>query len=585
MSRFIFVLLFFSSGFSAGAYAASYDLVVDRGVIRVGGEERPALTINGTVPGPLLRFREGEEVVIKVTNRLAEDTSLHWHGLLLPAAMDGVPGLSFPGIKPGESFTYKFRIRQSGTYWYHSHSGLQEPIGVYAPIVIDPADEDPVKYDREFTVMLSDWSNEQPEKILSNLKKKSDYYNYNKRTLGDLMRELGAAKSQAAKDAIIEDRQAWGQMRMDPTDIADVSGFTFLLNGKDPESNWTGVFQPGERVRLRFINAAAMSFFDVRIPGLKMTVVQSDGQNVQPVAVDEFRIAVAETYDVIVEPEAGKAYTIFAESMDRSGYARGTLAPREGMTAEIPPLRERPLLTMADMGSGHAGHDMEAMKKASSMPAMHQPVRTGKAPMQHGMHKLKGSSPMASMHQKMHGKAMMPGMMGQPMQPGTKPGVPMDHGSSMPGMKQGMPMSQGSVETAPYRTLVYQDLRSLVPYEKKPPEREIQLRLTGNMERYFWSINDKKYSEAEPIRLRHNERVRVKFVNETMMNHPMHLHGHWMEIDNGQGALGPRKHVVNVKPGETVYFDLTADALGKWAFHCHLFYHLATGMFREVIVE
>ncbi len=517
------------AGAAGSAFAGTYDLAIEQTRINVTGRERPALAINGQIPGPVLRFKEGEDVTINVTNRLAVDTSIHWHGLLLPYTQDGVPGISFPGIKPGETFTYRFTVKQSGTYWYHSHSGLQEQAGVYGPIVIEPNGREPFKVDREYVVMLSDWTDEKPEAVLSNLKKMSDYYNYNQRTLGTFFDDV-------AKDgwsAAMRDRLAWGEMRMAPTDIADVTGYTFLVNGQNPAQNWTALFKPGERIRLRFINGAAMSYFDLRIPGLKLLVVQADGNNVQPVPVDELRIAVAETYDVIVQPKDDRAYTIHAESMDRTGYARGTLAPREGMQGDIPPPRPRPLLTMADMGMAHGGMD-------------------------HGA----------------GGQAAMPGM---------------DH-SKMAGMSERSDYAPGSglkpTATDSGRFLVYGDLKAMRPFsDYRVPDREIELRLTGNMERYIWSFNGKKYSEAEPIRLRYGERVRIKFVNETMMSHPMHLHGMWMQLDNGTGRFSPLKHVVNVPPGQTMTVDVPVDALGEWAFHCHLMYHMATGMFRKVIVE
>jgi len=528
------------AGFAGGAMAASFDLTIGETQIDVSGRKHPAMAVNGQIPGPVLRFREGEEVTINVTNKLGVDTSIHWHGLLVPYRMDGVPGISFPGIKPGETFTYKFPARQAGTYWYHSHSGLQEQAGVYGPLIIDPAKREPFRYDREYVVMLSDWTDTRPETVLSKLKKRSDYYNSNRRTVGDFFRDA----SEKGWGPTVRDRLDWGAMRMTPTDIADVAGYTFLVNGRNPAQNWTGLFKPGERIRLRFINGSAMSYFDVRIPGLKMTVVQADGNNVQPVPVDEFRIAVAETYDVIVRPQEDRAYTVFAEPLDRSGYARGTLAPREGMTAPVPALRPRPLLTMADMGQGHGGMDHDGGKGAAEpgAPAGH----------------------------------VMPGM---------------DHGSMGHGGQAAMPAMSGSASgIAPKaanggKVLVYRDLRSMTRYaDYRKPDREITLRLTGNMERYFWSINDRKYSEAEPIRLRYGERVRIRFVNETMMSHPMHLHGMWMQLDTGKQAFNPLKHVVNVAPGETLTVDVPVDAMGEWAFHCHLLYHMATGMFRKVIV-
>lgn len=516
------------------AAAGTYDLTIAPLAVNFSGETREAMAINGQIPGPTLRFKEGEDVVINVTNRMKHDTSVHWHGILLPPEMDGVPGISYPGIKLGETFTYRFTTKQSGTYWYHSHSGLQEQSGIYGALVIDPVKKEPYRFDRDYVVMLSDWTDENPESVLRKLKVKSDYYNYNQRTFGTF---LDDAKKKGF-GAALRDRMEWGEMRMAPTDIADVTGYVFLANGKTSAQNWTGLFKPGERVRLRFINGSAMTYFDVRIPGLKMTVVQADGNNVLPMPVDRFRIAVAETYDVIVQPKEDRAFTIMAESVDRTGAARGTLAPREGMSAEVPAMSPRPLLTMADMGMGgdHAGHVMSSMAGTVGGAA-------------------KGADPHA-------GHVMGP-------------------------MSEYAPGSGLAPEkTKGEKFLVYGDLRAMRPWKDyRKPDREIEIRLGGNMERYIWTINGKKFSEAEPIRLRYGERVRFKFVNETMMAHPMHLHGMWMQLDNGTGRFSPLKHVLNVAPGMTLNADVPADAIGEWAFHCHLLFHMASGMMQKVIVE
>jgi len=546
------------------AYAGVYDLVIEEKTVNITGRDRKAVTINGSVPGPLLRWREGEDVTINVTNRLDEVSSIHWHGVLVPAAMDGVPGISFKGIKPGETFTYRFTVKQSGTYWYHSHSGTQEQSGHYAPLVIDPAGPEAFQYDREYVVFLSDWTDEDPDRVFARLKKQSGYYNFNKRTVFDFFRDV----ARKGWGPTIADRLAWGRMRMDPTDIADVTGstYTFLINGQPPEANWTALFTPGERVRLRFINGAAMTYFDVRIPGLEMEVVQADGQAVEPVVVDEFRIAVSETYDVIVEPLEARAYTIFAEAMDRSGYARGTLAPRPGMSAPLPERRPRPIRTMADMGM------------------VHGTMAPGQAGQQPGMdHGAMG-----------HGQAdTMPGMAHGAMAPGGEGMVahgPDTHGrgnSMVPMMTRSRLHEPGAgLENTGTRVLLYTDLRSREPgYDLRQPEREIELHLTGNMERYIWGFDGRKYSESEPIRFRYGERLRVTLVNDTMMEHPIHLHGMWMELDNGNGEHNPRKFTINVKPGERLSFLVTADALGSWAFHCHLLYHMDAGMFLKVVVS
>ena len=531
---------------SLPAMAKPYELTVDYVEIDTGDTKTTGIGYNGSSPGPTLRFREGEEAEIKVTNNLDEATSIHWHGLILPYQMDGVPGISFPGIAPGETFTYRFPVQQNGTYWFHSHSGFQEPDGAYGSIIIEPEKREPFRFDREYVVVLKDKHPHSGARIMRNLKMMPDYYNRQQRTLGTLMDDV-------AKDglsATLSDRKDWGNMRMTPTDIEDVQGFTGLINGKSPEQNWTGLFKPDERVRLRFINASAMTYFDVRIPGLEMTVVQADGNNVQPVTVDEFRIAVAETYDVIVQPKEDRAYAIMAESMGRSGYAFASLAPREGMRAEMPkPRTDGPLLTMADMGMSH-----------DSMPGM-----------DHGAMDMTLQPDMAGMDH-----SNMPGMDHSAMNMGAKPADPF--------YASGSGLIPKAVNGGKF--LSYADLKAQKPrYPERPAMREIELRLTGNMERYVWSINGIKYEDADPIRLQYGERVRFTFINETMMAHPMHLHGMWSMLDNGNGKWNPVKHTINVNPGTTVSFETEVDEPGEWAFHCHLSYHMASGMFRKVIVE
>ena len=575
------------------------DLTVGHTPFTVGGRTGHAVTINGVLPAPLLRLREGQNVRLAVTNTLDEDTSIHWHGLLVPFQMDGVPGISFPGIKPKSTFVYEFPIVQAGTYWYHSHSGLQEQLGHYGPIVIDPEGEDPIQSDREHVIVLSDHSQMHPHAIFRKLKQVGGgYFNYQRQTLAGLL---------AKEDQPLKDRLDWGNMRMDPTDVSDVTGstYTYLVNGHGPRDNWTALFKPGERVRLRFVNASAMTTFNVRIPGLKLTVVQADGLNVRPVEVDEFQIAVAETYDVIVTPTDDRAYTLVGESVDRSGMARATLAPREGMTAEVPPLRKRPLADMKDMGMGdmdmsgmsgmdHAamGHDMSAggtaaggmagmdMGAGASMPSMQKPADSSMANMP-GMGSGSGDT--------MGGMAMG-GMGSMNMRDASKaPQVKMGPGvqtiSPMPMDRTGEP-GQG-LEDVGHRVLVYRDLMAV---ERNPdvraPDRAMEIHLTGNMERYMWSFDGVKLSDKrEPIPFIENERVRVTLVNDTMMSHPIHLHGHFFELVTGHGEYSPRKHTVNVAPGGKVSFDVTADAVGDWAFHCHMLYHMHAGMMRVVSVR
>lgn len=501
----------------------------------VGGRTGHAITVNDTLPAPLLRLREGQNVRLSVTNTLDEDTSIHWHGILLPFQMDGVPGVSFPGIRPSETFVYEFPVRQAGTFWYHSHSGLQEPVGHYGPIIIDPAAPDPVDYDREHVLVLSDWSFTHPHEIMMRLKQSPGYFNHQRTTLAGLF--SGEDRISAA------DRRMWAAMRMDPRDILDVSGatYTYLINGHGPQENWTGLFRPGERVRLRIINASAMSILNVRIPGLPMIVVQADGENVRPVIVDEFQISIAETYDVIVQPTEDRAYTIVTEAIDRSGLGRATLAPRLGMSAVVPPLREVPNLTMRDMGMGeHAG--------MAGMGAMN-----------------------------MRDPNVAPADM--------EMGVGVQTISPMPQDRMGERPT--GLENVDHRVLVYTDLIALAPNrDTRAPSRTIEIHLTGNMERFMWGFDGRRFSElVEPIRFERNERVRVTLVNDTMMSHPIHLHGHFFELVNGHPGHQPLKHTVNVAPGGKVTFDLTANAPGDWAFHCHLLLHMHAGMFNIVTVR
>ncbi|TKS61208.1 MAG: copper resistance protein CopA [Nitrospira sp.] len=579
------------------------DLIISEQLFRVDGRIGTAMTINGTIPGPVIRLKEGQQATLRVTNRLEESTSIHWHGLLLSPEMDGVPGVSFAGIEPGITFTYQFPIRQSGTYWFHSHSGGQELMGMYAPMIIDPQEPEPFRYERDYVVVLSDWSFDSPETLLSNLKKLGGYYNFQKRATREFLTDVGRMGFWPA----LQNYLSWDQMRMDPTDFADVTGyaFTYLMNGRSPAGNWTGLFRPGERVRLRFIDAAAMTFYDVRIPGLTMTVVQTDGQNVQPVVVDEFRMGPAETYDVIVEPAEDRPYTIFAETMDRSGYARGTLATRAGLSAEIPERRPRPLRTMEDMGMKMEGMDMQGMDMPGMKPHAHGGGMTmpGMAPSGE-MPSVKPSDDTPTMEHGQHGSGMekmpdrheMPAMgAGDPRRskiPGAEPvkHSPDDHG---PGNQTVAEYSRNrlgepgrGLEDSERRVLLYTDLKSLAPYsDQREPEREIELHLTGHMNRYMWSFDGKKYSEArEPIRFRYGERLRWTFVNDTMMEHPLHLHGMWMHLENGAGEYLPRKHTVIVKPAERLSVAITADAPGRWAFHCHLLLHMEAGMFRVVEV-
>ena len=680
-----------------------FNLRIEHTTANITGRVRPAIAINGQIPAPLLRFREGEEVIINVANRLREDTSIHWHGLILPSGQDGVPGISdgFQGIAAGQTHQYRFPLVQAGTYWYHSHSSTQEQAGMYGPIVIDPVRPDPVPVQQDHIIVLSDWTDENPHRIIQNLKRDPGYYNYNRRTAVSLFRELQAAPNGEARAAVVRDRMMWADMRMDPTDIEDVTGYTFLVNGRTPQQNFTALYQPGQSVRLRFINSGAMSHFDVRIPGLQMTVIQAHGNNVVPVTVDEFRIAPSETFDVVVRPAGDRQYQVLAESMGRQGFASFSLATREGLSMmPLPPHRERPLLTMADMGGpyGPTGLDRGTLRPEVDRPASIAPMDMGSmdhgamghggaggsmAGMNHGnmpgMNQgASGGGAMAGMNHAAMGHAMpgaaaggmamaqarpqpggtmdhsnmpgmdhstMPGMNhgpganqptggaparggqqprqpaqpprgGQPAAPGSQRGsaptsqnhAAMGHGASpgrgqvgqvdmsaanagaghgaMAGMGERDPWASNTGAPTGAKVLSYRDLRALNNhYPVREPDRMIEVRLTGNMERYFWSINGNRFSEAQPIVLWLGERVRMRFINETMMSHPMHLHGLWMQPQVGNGQQNPLLHVVSIKPGSTAEVDVEADAEGGWAFHCHMLFHMETGMMRKVEVR
>ena len=557
-----------------------FDLRIAEAPVNFTGAARTGITVNGSIPAPLVRWREGDTVTMRVANALSEDTSIHWHGMILPANMDGVPGLSFHGIHPGETYTYKFTVRQGGTYWYHSHSGFQEQRGLYGPLVIDPREPEPFQFDREHVVLLTDWTDEDPKRVFGKLKKQSDYYNHNRRNLGDFMkdvREQGFSKTMA-------DRRAWGTMRMTPTDLADVSGYTYthLMNGVTPSGNWTGLFKAGERVRLRFINGSAMTYFDVRIPGLKMTVVAADGQYVHPVSVDEFSIATAETFDVIVEPSGQDAFTIFAQAMDRTAYAAGTLAVREGLQAPVPALDPRPLLSMADMGHGGPGHDMAAMAAPAAVDphAGHNMPAPPAAVDPHAGHNMPAAPAATDPHA---GHNMSAGG-GAQAHPDTENSPLVDMQAMTPTARLSDP-GLGLRDNG-RRVLTYADLKStFADPDGRDPGRTVELHLTGHMERFAWSFNGVKFADAEPLRLTYGERLRIVLVNDTMMTHPIHLHGMWSDLEDEAGNFQVRKHTIDMPPGTKRAYRVRADALGRWAYHCHLLFHMEAGMFREVRVE
>jgi len=541
------------------------DLHIRREDMNVAERIARPITINGSMPGPLLRLKEGQRASLRVSNALNESTSIHWHGIILPENMDGVPGVSFPGIDPGETFHYEYDVNQNGTYWYHSHSGLQEQLGHLGPIVIDPADGD-IGADREHVIILSDWTFEDPDEVFRNLKVAEGYYNYQQRTLGDTIddiRRQGLAKTW-------QERSMWNEMRMSARDLLDVTGstYTYLMNGRDNSINWTALYKPGEKIRLRVINGSAMTFFDFRIPGLEMTVVSADGQPIKPVTVDEFRIGVAETYDVIVTPKNDRPYTLFAESMDRSGYVRGTLATELGQEAPVPELRPVPERGMAAMGMSHEMGGMDMITTNEDQLGMddHQEMSGG-----HGGHKAatqqRPSAPDLGIEHAPGGHGPGAAMIARnPVSRLNEPGI--------------------GLENVDHRVLVYGDLIGAHPWpDDRAPERDIELHLTGNMEKYMWSFDGVKYTEVDgPVEFHHGERLRLIMVNDTMMDHPIHLHGMWMELENGQYPR-PRKHTISIKPSEVVSLQISADALGSWAFHCHLLYHMKAGMFRVVRVS
>jgi len=541
------------------------DLFIERRWLQVGGKSGRAITINGSIPGPVIRMQEGKEALIRVHNRLDESTSIHWHGILLPFNMDGVPGISFPGIPAGKTFTYRYPIRQNGTYWYHSHTGLQEQLGHYGQLIVEPAEPDPVEYDVEHSIILSDWTFENPDRVLWKLKTMEGYYNFQRPTLANIDNQMRATGMSLSE--VLGKRLAWDRMRMDPTDIADITGatYTYLMNGKAAHENPTFIAEPGQRVRLRIVNASTMTFYDVRIPGLPMTVVQADGQDIKPVETDEFRIGVAETYDVIVTLPDAHAYTLLAETMDRSGYARGTLTPSRGMPADVPEQRRRPMLTMADMGMMMHG----------------------------GMHGMGSENPDGMQH----------AMPQQTSSDGQRRDLPttnlierIQHGPDKHGPAS-ITMAQTAYRRLDYpgtglgddgwRVLTYSQLRALEePSDRRPPTRQFDLHLTGNMHKYIWGFDGKKWSQSNMIRFQYGERLRINMINDTMMSHPIHLHGMWMDLYAGAKDYGdnPRKHTVIVQPAELLTVDISVDAPGQWAFHCHLLFHMEAGMFRTVAV-
>jgi len=542
-----------------------FDLTVFEIPVNFTGEKRMATTINGSVPGPTLIWQEGETVTIRVTNRLSVSTSIHWHGILLPFQMDGVPGISYRGIAPGDTFTYQFQVQQAGTYWYHSHTGFQEMTGMYGSIVIKPKAGERITTDQDMVVQLSDWTDENPMAVFSHLKQQSDYYNYNQPTARDFFNDV----SRYGVGQAIGMRKMWNEMRMSPADLADVSGetFTFLMNGQTPNGNWTGIFEPGETIRLRFINGSSNTFFDVRIPGLKLTVISADGQDVEPVSVDEFRFGPGETYDVIVKP-TDDAHSIFAQSMDRTGYTRGTLAVHKGLAAKVPTVDQPVWLSMKDMMGDMSG--MSDMKRDSNMPMDQNSMDHGGMSMDHSKHNMQKNSLAIPSQTVNHAR--------------SEYGPSVDARVEMPRTNLDDPGI--GLRNNGRRVLTLADLHTLGgPLDSRGPEREVELHLTGNMERYTWSFDGLEFGKSTPVHFRHGERVRVILQNDTMMTHPMHLHGVWSELENDKGEFMARRHTIPVQPAQRISFLVNADALGRWAWHCHLLFHMDAGMFREVVIS
>ncbi len=578
-----------ATGIAPALTGTVFHLTISEAMVNFTGSPRVATVVNGMIPAPTLQLREGDEVTIHVKNELTEDTSIHWHGIILPFQMDGVPGISFRGIPPGQTFTYKFKLEQTGTYWYHSHSGMQEQTGMYGAIKVIPRSGERIKADRDYVVQLSDWTDEDPMRVYAKLKSESGYYNYNKPTVMDFFRDVA---NDGLKSAY-QKRAMWNEMRMSPTDLADLSAetLTFLMNGTTPAGNWTGLFTPGERVRLRFINGAGNTFYDVRIPGLKLTVVQTDGVDVHPVTVDEFRFGPGETYDVVVTPK-DDAYTIFAQTMDRSGYARGTLATRDGLEAPVPPLDKIQWLSMTDMmgsmgsddSAGHEGHG--AISTTSNEHAMH-----GGMSMDHSMH---GQMQHGNMMHTMHGQ-MDHGTHASHTNPLAKPSTTVRHARTEYGvstdMRVDMPRTNlddpgVGLRNNGRKVLTLADLKTINgPLDKRGPSRELEFHLTGNMERYMWSMDGVAFGDSTPVSLKYGERVRIILHNDTMMTHPMHMHGLWSELETPDGVFQVRKHTIAVQPAQRISYLVTADALGRWAWHCHLAMHMDGGMFREVVVS
>lgn len=614
-NRLMLPLFFLLAGSTAapGALGAvrEYHLTIAQEDVRIRDNTAGAMTINGQIPGPTLYFEKGDTARIHVTNEMNAATSIHWHGLLVPPSMDGVPFVTQVPIQPGATFVYEFPIRQTGTYWYHSHSELQEQSGLYGSIVIDDG-RHPV--DRAYVVLLSDWTTEDPHEVLRTLKRGSHWYALEK---GASQSIFGAAKAGRLGDYFSRELQ-----RMPPMDIADVAYDYFLSNGR-PETALAA--EAGEKVRLRVINGSATTYFHLNFSGGPMTIISADGQRVEPVKEDLFLIGVAETYDVLVTlPERG-AYELRATAHDGSGVTSTWLGQGEKHPARTIPrpdlyepmahgdagsvlaLTPAAAMGMSDArveagafdhpGTGHGGHDMGLgeMPAAREHPGQHG----GGGSMARGMPDHHGhgvahkpehdampreSSPSAHVHGQMPAAEHV----GHEQMPAAGAHVsaarPFSHRfglleadvASRPELA-----SEGGKERP---STPYARLKAAEPTDPPAgaPVREIRLTLDGDMQRYTWFIDNQPVSEADTIRVREGEVVRFILINRTMMHHPMHLHGHFFRVINGQGDRAPLKHTVDVAPMATTVIEFYTDEIGDWLFHCHLLYHMKSGMTRLV---
>lgn len=497
---------------SAKAEIVEYNLDVDYKTVNITGKNIRAMSVDDSIPAPTIEATVGDILRVTFNNKMDVETSVHWHGVLLPNDQDGVPYLTTPPIQPGESFTYEYPIIHHGTYWYHSHTGLQEQRGVYGALVFHPAAGEVEKADHEAVIVLSDWTDEDPNQVMHNLKKSDDYYALKKNSVQSWLKVFKHG-SQAISNRL---NGAW--TRMGVMDVSDVGYDAFLVNGEIQHTIST--VKKGESIRLRIINAGASSYFNLEYAGGSMMIVAADGVDVEPVRVDRQRIAIAETFDVIVTIPDNGSYEFRATSEDGTGYSSTILG--EGALSKAPDIpKPNPFLM------GHSGHEMNQTDMGGMSEENEESMLMDHSVMNHDM-----------------------------------------------GMKE--PLS--------LRMSEYELLRSMRPTTFNPdnPQREVKLELTGNMERYVWSFNNKVLSEDSKIMIRKGETVRFVMENKTMMHHPIHLHGHFFRVLNGQGKFSPLKHTVNVPPMQTVTIEFYANEEKDWFFHCHNLYHMKSGMTRVI---